>query len=197
MEEMAGAPKEALGFRTPGEKTAFEVQRLENAASRIFQSKLAQFEREIIEPLLNGMLELARRKMASQTIRIFDSEFKAATFTTLTPEDITGNGRLRPKAAQHFAERATKLQNLTTLAASALYQDPEVRNHLSSVKMAELIEDLAELENDEIVQPYVRITEQAEAQRLSNVSQEQVLMEANTSAGLAEDDFDTEVTPPF
>src|SRR6202051_2357872 len=29
MEEMAGAPKEAMGFRSPGEKTAYEVQRLE------------------------------------------------------------------------------------------------------------------------------------------------------------------------
>jgi len=56
MEEMAGAPKEALGFRTPGEKTAFEVQRLENAASRVFQSKIGQFERTMIEPLVNGML---------------------------------------------------------------------------------------------------------------------------------------------
>jgi len=36
MEEMAGAPKEAMGFRTPGEKTKYEVQRIENAASRIF-----------------------------------------------------------------------------------------------------------------------------------------------------------------
>ena len=40
MEEMAGAPKEAMGFRSPGEKTKYEVQRLENAASRIFQNKI-------------------------------------------------------------------------------------------------------------------------------------------------------------
>jgi hypothetical protein len=33
MEEMAGAPKEAMGFRSPGEKTKYEVQRLESAAS--------------------------------------------------------------------------------------------------------------------------------------------------------------------
>src|SRR5258705_1355205 len=44
MEEMAGAPKEAMGFRSPGEKTKYEVQRLENAASRIFQNKINQFE---------------------------------------------------------------------------------------------------------------------------------------------------------
>jgi hypothetical protein len=58
MEEMAGAPREAMGFRTPGEKTAYEVQRTENAYSRIFQSKIQQFEEQILEPMLNAMLEL-------------------------------------------------------------------------------------------------------------------------------------------
>ena len=33
MEIMAGAPREAMGFRTPGGKTKYEVQSLENAAS--------------------------------------------------------------------------------------------------------------------------------------------------------------------
>jgi hypothetical protein len=32
MEQYAGAPREAMGIRTPGEKTAFEIQALENAA---------------------------------------------------------------------------------------------------------------------------------------------------------------------
>jgi len=44
MEEMAGAPRQAMGIRTPGEKTAFEVQTLENAAGRIFQEKVNNFE---------------------------------------------------------------------------------------------------------------------------------------------------------
>ena len=40
MEDMVGAPKQAMGIRTPGEKTKFEVQTLDNASSRIFQSKI-------------------------------------------------------------------------------------------------------------------------------------------------------------
>ena len=44
MEIMAGAPREAMGIRTPGEKTAFEVQRLDAAASRTFQHKINAFE---------------------------------------------------------------------------------------------------------------------------------------------------------
>jgi len=45
MEEMAGAPKEAMGFRSPGEKTAFEVDALNNAAQRIYRNKINKFER--------------------------------------------------------------------------------------------------------------------------------------------------------
>jgi len=74
MEQMAGAPKEAMGFRSPGEKTKYEVQRLENASSRIYQNKINQFEEQVIEPLLNAMLELARRNMTdATTIRVFDA----------------------------------------------------------------------------------------------------------------------------
>jgi len=50
MEEMAGAPKEAMGFRSPGEKTAFEVDALNNAAQRIFRNKINKFEIEFMEP---------------------------------------------------------------------------------------------------------------------------------------------------
>jgi len=43
MEEMAGAPKEAMGIRTPGEKTRYEVQSLENRSGRIFNHKVLNF----------------------------------------------------------------------------------------------------------------------------------------------------------
>ena len=192
MEEMAGAPKQAMGFRTPGEKTKFEVQRLENAASRIFQSRIKQFERMMTEKLLNAMLELARRRMTGQTIRVFDNEFKISTFTNLTVDNITGNGRIRPKAAQHFAETANRIQDLTSFFGSALGQDQELKSHFSSIKLAELIENILEIDQFEVVEPYVRITEQAEAQRLAIVAQEQAQTEALTPSGLTEDDFDDE-----
>ena len=60
MELYSGAPREAMGIRTAGEKTAFEVQSLQNAAGRIFQEKITSFEIELLEPILNAMLESAR-----------------------------------------------------------------------------------------------------------------------------------------
>lgn len=190
MEEMAGAPKEAMGFRTPGEKTKYEVQRLENAASRIFQNKIKQFEEQILEPLLNAMLEMARRNLTGSTvIKVFDDDLKAATFKTLTPEDITGVGRIRPIAARHFAEQAELIQNLTSLSQSQLW--PTVQPHFSSVKLAKLFEESFDLEDKEIVIPYVALSEQAEGQRLGQAMQEQVLQATQTASGIGED-FDQE-----
>ena len=45
MEMLAGAHREAMGIRSAGEKTAFEVQSLMTAAGRNFQPKTAPFER--------------------------------------------------------------------------------------------------------------------------------------------------------
>ena len=191
MEEMAGAPKEAMGFRTPGEKTKYEVQRLENAASRINQSKINQFEEDFVEPLLNAKLEFGRRLMpTSQIVKIFDNEFKIQSFVALTPDDITGSGRVKPIAARHFAERAEKVQNLNAFFMSAVGQDPEIKIHFSSLRLAELFEELLDISSDNVVMPYIRLSEQADAQKQSQAMQEQTNMELLTPDGLSEDDFE-------
>lgn len=190
MEEMAGSPKEAMGFRTPGEKTKYEVQRLENAASRIFQNKSSGFERQIVENAFNAMLELARRHLDKITIRIFDNEQRLADFQEVSAADLTGNGRLRPVAARHFAEKAEMIQNLTNFYNSAIGGDPEVRAHFSSVKLAQLIQELLEIDGYDLVEPYVRISEKAEFTRLASAADEQVQMEAMTPAGIDPADYD-------
>lgn len=189
MEEFAGSPKEAMGFRTPGEKTAYEVQRLENAAARIFQAKIVQFEEQILEPLLNAMLELARRKMDETVIRVIDDEFQVATFLNLTPEDISGSGRIRPVAARHFAEVAERVQNVTNLY-QMLMGDPLLIQHFSSVNLAKMFEELLDLEQFKLVEPYVRLAEAAEAQQLQNQHDEETMMAIQTPSGLTPDDFD-------
>lgn len=194
MEEMAGAPKEAMGFRTPGEKTKYEVQRLENAAGRIFQSKIAQFEEQILEPLLNAMLEMARRNASESTIRVLDDETQAVLFLSITPEDLTSTGRIRPMAARHFVEQAERVQNLTAWAQSPLYQDPMISQHFSSVKIAEMLNELLELEDYSIFQPYIRLTEQAEGEAQMAQLQENNAMMMQTASGIGED-YDIDAGP--
>lgn len=195
MEEVVGAPKEAMGFRTPGEKTKYEVQRLENAASRIFQNKIRQFEEQIVEPLLNAMLELARRNLTgSLSIKVFNDELKVASFQELTVEDITGIGRIKPIAARHFAEQADLIQNLTNLTNSGLWAT--VQPHYSGIKLAKITETIFNLQDYEVVVPYIALAEQADAQKQINVLQEQVASEATTATGIGTD-YDLSQVPGF
>jgi hypothetical protein len=194
MEILAGAPQEQLGIRSPGEKTAFEVSKLDNAAQRIYGAKVMQFEQNFIEPCENAKLELARRNIAqSQTISVFDDDFNFQTFMTLTPQDITGAGRLKPIAARHFAEQAELLQNLTAFFNSQMGQDPAINVHFSGEKIAKMLAEIFGIKEYNVVQPYVRLAEQADAQRMAQAHNEQVGMEAQTPAGIHPDDHDPDV----
>jgi uncharacterized protein YwqG len=193
MEEMAGAPKEAMGFRTPGEKTKYEVQRQENASSRIFQNKTLQFSEDFEEPLYTALLEMARRLMTGvNTINVFDDELKFQSFQSLTAEDITGVGRIKPTAARHFAEQAELVQNLTSLSQSQMW--PVVQPHFSSIKLAKIFEKVFNLEDYEVVVPFIALSEQAMGQQQAQALQEQVLQATTTASGMGED-FDMMAQP--
>jgi hypothetical protein len=186
MEEMAGAPKQAVGFRTPGEKTAYEVQTLENGANRVFINKISHFEAVFLEPLLNDMLELARRNLnESDTIRVLDESTQAVTFTKITKEDITARGKIKPIGARHFAQNAQIVQNFTQFANSPIGQDQMVTAHISGQRLALAMESLLGFEKYKIYQPYIRIYEQGQIKKLMGDTQ-QAVMEDQT-AGMSPD----------
>lgn len=177
MEEMAGAPREAMGFRSPGEKTKYEVQVLENASNRIFLNKTAHFEKAFLEKILNSMLETARRNVEqAEKLRIEDKDLNFVDFLTVTKEDILAQGTLRAMGARRFARKANILQELSQFSATPLGQDPMIKSHFSGYKTARLIEDLLELNEYGLVSKDVAITEQAETAQLAN-NMQQVLME--------------------
>jgi hypothetical protein len=179
MEELAGAPKQAMGIRTPGEKTAYEVQALENAAGRIFQTKIRQFEKDFLEPLLNEMFETARRNMdVTEKVRVEDMDLGVVEFLTITRDDIAGKGRLVPKGARHFAERANAIQTLNNFTSSAVYADPSVNVHISGLEIAQMFDQLLDVRSNKMVRPYVRLAEQAEAQKVQQAAQGQVMEDA-------------------
>lgn len=176
MEEMAGAPKEAMGIRSPGEKTAFEVGQLTTAASRMFEQKIGHFEEIFIEPLLNGMLEIARRNLdVTDVIKTVDDDLGVEQFMSITKADITGQGRLTPVGARHFATKNKIVQNLTNLSQTGIYQDPSVSVHFSGWKMAQLMEDALDLDGYGLVQKNVRVGEQLETQQLAQTAQESLV----------------------
>ena len=179
MELYAGAPREAMGIRSPGEKTALEVQTLDNAASRIFQEKITQFEIELMERELNAMLEISVREMrGTDLIRVMDDTLKIAKFIEITKEDITASGKLRPIGARHFAKKAQDLQNILGITNSGLAQ--LLAPHTSGVNLAKFVEDVTGTSEYEIFQPNIAIFEQQETQRLLGQAEEDLEVEQAT-----------------
>ncbi len=179
MEEMAGAPKQAMGIRTPGEKTAFEVQSLDNAAGRIFQEKTINFETNMLEPALNAYLAVGKQNITGTDVaRVFDDDLGVVTFINITKDDITARGTIRPIGARHFAQQAQFLQNLNQLMLGGLA--PMIAPHISGIQMAKVVEDALQLSRYKVVRPNVAIIEQAETQKLAAAAQEQMMMEQST-----------------
>lgn len=166
MEELAGAPRMAMGIRTPGEKTAFEVGVLDRGAARVFQHKAYHWERSFLEPLMNDMLEVGRRNLdVSELVRVLSDESDMVIFENITREDITARGKLRPMGSRHFAERALRLQNLQNLWQLKL-QDPTVGVHISGKEVARILSE--ELDEPTVFNENVAVMEQMETQSLAS-----------------------------
>jgi hypothetical protein len=166
MEQYAGAPREAMGIRSPGEKTMFEVQQLQNAAGRIFQEKITTFETEMLERVLNAMLETAKRNIdRTDVVRVIDDDLGVASFMEITKDDITASGKLRPIGARHFAAQAQLVQNLTNLSNTPIWQ--ETAPHRSSKNLALLIEDVMGIGRHQLFRPNVAVFEQQETSGLA------------------------------
>ena len=198
MEMFALSPREALGFRTPGEKTLGEFQGLTNAAARSFQHKVSIFQ-EFLEKIVNGELEVSVRSMDGiDLVEILDDDFGATEFRKITKADITSNGRLIPVGARHFARNTQLVQNLQSLQAGPL-ADPEVAQHFSSIGLAELYQEWMDLagENKTLVQPYARVEERLEAQRRTQAAEDQALQESATDVTGEDIGTEQETQPAF
>lgn len=176
MEQFVGAPREAMGIRTAGEKTAFEVQQLQNAAGRIFQEKTTEFEITLLEPLLNAMLETSKRNMNREdVVRVIDNDLGVSTFQKITKEDITASGVLRPIGARHFAAQAQLMQNLTGISNTPIWQ--QISQHLQTKKLATLVEDVLNLTKFSLFAPNAGVFDQQETARLANQASEDLMVE--------------------
>ena len=165
MEEMAGAPREAMGFRSPGEKTAFEVQQLQNAASRIFQNKIKQFETDFLEPILNSMLEVAKRNFNLPEIaKVMDDDFGVQSFLSVSKDDLTARGKLRPIGARHYAARAQLIQNMLGIFNSPIGQT--IAPHISAKRLANMIEEYMGFEKYDFIKDNAQLFEGAEMEKL-------------------------------
>lgn len=177
MELLAGAPREAMGIRTPGEKTAFEIQQLMTAAGRIFQEKVTNFEVELLEPVLNSMLEQARRNIdAVDVVRAMNTDLGVVQFLEITKNDIIGDGILRPIGARHFGEQSKLMQDLSGIMNGPM--GVKLMPHMSGENLARLVEDAMGLERYKLFRPNVGVIEDARTQRVANTAVQQNTQQA-------------------
>lgn len=140
MEEFMGSPKEVLGFRTPGEKTMFEVNQLYTAAVRVFNRQIRKFEKEIFEPLINGLLQkyLLMKKGQKITLKYWDSKKEIYTFKDINIDDIKALGRIRVNGSAVYQSKQQVAQALQMLGQNPLFMDEAVRNNFSTVELGQI-----------------------------------------------------------
>ena len=170
MEEYAGVPRETAGFRTPGEKTAFEVDQLLSHADQHFAEKLLQFESEFIEPLLNLLLELTVRNLTDYEMKSIPEEDMEG-WSTLSPSDLKQDGRLYPIGSKHFKHRETRLQKLQQLFTLGAQMAP---SHIKPYNALKTIEEESSLEDYGLVSFGGGLEEQAELQQKQKEIQDEM-----------------------
>lgn len=180
MDAFAGAPKEALGFRTPGEKTAFEVQQLMNAATRIFNRQIRKFEVEVFEPIVNSMYELFlyMKKGQKISLKTTDETYGTPKIVEVSVDDLRGDGAIRAVGSEYYSDRAQTAQTLMQLGNSALFMAPEVLANISPKVLGQVFLDVSGLNKfPDVFKQNARIYESGEQQVLSQQIMKQVDME--------------------
>lgn len=140
MEEFVGSPKEVLGFRTPGEKTMYEVEQLMTAATRLFQRQIRKFEREILEPIINAMLKLFVKRKAGQkvSVKFWDAEKGSTSFKDIDVDSIDTLGRIVVFGTEVAQDKAKVAQALQALGQNPLFLDEVVRNNFSPAELGKV-----------------------------------------------------------
>lgn len=163
MEQMAGVPREAMGFRTPGEKTAFEMSLLQQGADRQFIDKVMYFEETVVEPVLNLMYELMIRNMDGEDIiRTFKNDEKILELTKITREDVVASGNLRPIGSKHYAARNKRIQELKAMLEMAA--TTSIGMHISGQSAAHMLSEELGWDKYGVVAPFAALKEQMMAE---------------------------------
>lgn len=194
MEAYAGAPREAMGLRTPGEKTAFEVDSLTNAASRLFQVKIDDFEDEFMEPLLNGEIELAMRNLnVADIAEMVDDDFGVLEFKTITKADLLAKGKLNPQGASHYAKRSQAVRELQQFQG-VLAGDQALAMHFPAKPRAKMWNDLMEFDRYGLYQEFGAIAEQVDLASAQAAAQRLAQGHSNAALDAQELEADPSVT---
>lgn len=179
----AGLPPQIMGFRTPGEKTLGEVERLDDAALRKFLHKAAQFEMDLLEPVITAEIQIGRDNFNSAIKLSMDDDEGLPAIIEITEDDLKANGKLVPIGARRFARQNQQMSMIHTLANSNLGQ--LIGAHLDTFQLARTVEDLGGFSKYSFIDKFAAVREQADAMREQQI-QEAMMAEELSQPGLLE-----------
>jgi len=190
----ARIPQQLTGFRTAGEKTAFEVQNLNDGAFRGFINKAMQFEEDVIEKVITAEIRVAKENFASVISVLSEDEEGIISVLQVTEDDLSSNGKLIPFGARRFARNLQQLAGLQNLTQGPLYQI--VGRHFNTYDLARVWESLNGFESFEVIKKFAAIDEEMEAQEATMLAEQQMqqtmsqptAMEMEMDADMMEED---------
>jgi hypothetical protein len=112
-----------------------------------------------------------------------DDDLGVIEFISITKEDITAKGKLRPIGARHYAARAQLMQNMLGIFNSPIGQT--IAPHISAKSLAKLVEEQMGFEQYQFIRDNIAVVENAETQRLMN--QAGATLENEQAAPVAEE----------
>jgi hypothetical protein len=177
MEEMAGAPPETRGIRTPGEKTAFEVSKLDQNSAMMFVDRARNFER-MLETLLRECFELMLINYdGSDYIQIFDDIAGEEVIREIAQEDVAARGEFVAIGARHWTRRNRETLEMQNFQEVVL-KDPKIRAHVSGEALANLWAEKLNLTDEGIVEPFAGIIEDVRLQAIAQAEAAQLQEDA-------------------
>ena len=166
MEEFAGAPPESRGIRTPGEKTAFEVSKLDQNATMMFVDKARIFER-MLETMLKETFEVMLLNFDIEDYKeIFGESEEAEALEVLALKDTLARGEFTAMGARHWTRRNRETLEMNNFMSGPL-QDPKIRAHVSGNKLAEFWERKLNIEDEEIIEENAGVKEDVRIQAIA------------------------------
>jgi len=178
----ARLPQQLAGFRTAGEKTATEVQSLNDGAFRGFINKAGQLEEDFIEPLVQAEIRIAKDNYSS-IIKVLEEDEDGILLTTqITEEDLSANGKLIPHGSKRFSRQLQQLQGLTQLANTQIGQ--MVAPHINTYNLAKTVEELYGFDKFGFVNKFASIDEQMEAEERSMLAQQEMVKQSSEPTAL-------------
>lgn len=181
----ARLPLQLAGFRTPGEKTAFEVQSLNEGAFRGFINKAEQFEIALLEPMVKDEIQVGMENLSSALQVATTDEEGFTTMMTITEQDLKSNGVLVPYGARRFKRELQQLNMVYQLSNSNL--GSLIGQHINTFELAKVVERLAGFDKFSFIDKFAVIEEQREAQSLQATAEEMQLNDLQQRA--AEDEM--------